>query len=187
MWLFLFLSQTVWESFIILSVPGGLLASSYCSVCRHNKAACHFFAFIWMTFKVKLTTASGQKPPPWVTAPIIFSPQAYWSLASQGSMHTNDRSLGNSLNGKPLKSSQVLFAMHHDKTPEFEEALIICLVCHLSVVGAVVSRTQQPLPQHSSTRLPERSEPSRVDRFWYFIPFDERILHYNTNWYLTLP
>lgn len=120
-----------------------------------------FFSFIWVTFKVKLTTASGQKLSPWVTAHIIFSPQAYWSIASQGSMHTNDRSLGNSLNGKPLKSAQVVFAIYHDKICEFEEALIICLVCHLWVVGAVVSRTQQPLSQHISARLPEHGEPSR--------------------------
>lgn len=73
------------------------------------------------------------------------------------------------------------------KLGKFEEALIICLVCHLSVVGAVVPRTQQPLSQHSSTRLPELNEPNRVDRFWHFIPFDVRTLHHNTNGYLALP
>lgn len=178
MWLFLFLSQTVWESFIILFVPGGLLASSYCWVCRYNKAVCHFFAFIWMTFEVKLTTVLSQKLSPWVTAPIIFPPQAYWSLASQGSMHTNDRSLGNSLNGKPLKSAQMLFAMHHDKICEFDEALILCLVCHLWVVGAVVSRTQQPFSQRSSAKLPEHSEPSRG---WQIVAFYSYFIQIGTS------
>lgn len=62
------------------------------------------------------------------------------------------------------------------KLGEFEEALITCLVCHLSVAGAVVPGTQQPLLQHPSTRLLEINEPSRVDRFGHFIPIDVRSL-----------
>jgi len=66
------------------------------------------------------------------------------------------------------------------KLDKFEEALIVCLLFHLSVVGAVVPRTWQPLSQHSPTGLPELNEPSRADGFWHFTPFDVRTLHYNT-------